>query len=581
VSFHSVNITGARKIKYLQVGLLVMSTLIIARLFHLQVNLAPGLHTRGQKNFLRLTTITPARGNILDVHGKLLATNRPVSNVCWVGTGKRHSHEQIMAKLQQLEPILGMPLYTDDTQLESIVLAERRYGTSPLAYDLTFEQLSKIEELFPNDPNIRIVNSFKRFYPHGSFACHLLGYLGRLDVDIAGRMGLEQAFETTLRGQPGSALKTIDSLGKNLAEVELRRALTGQDIHTTIDIDLQTISEEIFPEGESGTIIVMDARDGALRALVSRPSFDPAIFLDPILADEWKALQENRPFLNRAFNACYPPGSIFKLISVSAALEHGIIKQDSTWYCGGNTLFRGRKYWCSQRHGHGELSTCQAVALSCNILFFEIGKRIDINLLATYAHIFGLGTKTELPFSEKEGLIPNRAWKRAVKGERWWQGETLSAAIGQSFLLVTPIQVARMIASIFTGYLVKPRLLDQDPIITTPLTLKSSTIDFLQQSMKSVVTLGTGRRINTVKDIVVHAKTSTAQTSTLEMRDLGKSYMEHGWFVAHVHYKEHRPLVIVILVENAGSSSVATSIAKSFLQKYKHHFDTEVQVHTS
>lgn len=557
------------KIRYLQIGCIVICSLIVLRLIHLQINLAYHLHTRSQKNFLRVTTVRPARGNILDANGKLLATNRPISNVCWTGTGQKKLSEHALEKLEQLERILSVQLRDNEELFTAIKHAERRNSSIELATDLSLEQLSKIEELFPNDPNVRIVTGFKRLYPHNNCACHVLGYLGRLDVDPIGRMGLEQACEKALRGEPGSTIKTIDSVGKSLAEIELKRALTGQDINTTLDIDIQAIAEEVFPAGESGTIIVMDAQDGAIRALMSRPTFNPNIFADPINDEEWKALQENRPFLNRAFNACYPPGSIFKLITVSAALEQGMITQDASWYCNGYLTYHGRRYWCHLHQGHGSLSTCQAVAHSCNILFFTVGKRIDIDLLAHYANTFGLGVKTNVPFPEKEGIIPSRAWKRSVKGERWWQGETLSAAIGQSFLLVTPIQVARMIASIFTGYLVTPRLLEKDPVITTPLNIRPETIDFLQRSMMSVVTRGTGQRVSSVKNVIVHAKTSTAQTSALQKRDMGKAYMEHAWFVGHVQYKKHRPFVIVILIENGGSSSLATLTAKNFLQKYK------------
>jgi len=208
------------------------------------------------------------------------------------------------------------------------------------------------------------------------------------------------------------------------------------------------------------------------------------------------------------------------------------------------------------------------------VLFYEIGKKISIDTLAHYAYKFGLGQKTNLIFSEKEGIVPNKKWKEETKGEQWWPGETLSVAIGQSFLLTTPIQISRMIASIFTGYLVSPRILLNEPIQKKPLDLEPDTIDFLKKSMKSVVTKGTGRHISKVKDIIIYAKTSTAQISTFQKRKLSDIYLEHGWFVAHFQYKQNAPLVIVILVENAGTSQVATNIAKNFLIAYKKLIDT-------
>jgi penicillin-binding protein 2 len=169
--------------------------------------------------------------------------------------------------------------------------------------------------------------------------------------------------------------------------------------------------------------------------------------------------------------------------------------------------------------------------------------------------------------------VPTSAWKKKVKGEKWWPGDTLSAVIGQSYLLVTPIQIARMISSIFTGYLVNPRVLLDEPVVQEPLRIKHETRKFLQQSMQSVVTSGTGQQVKRIKDIRIYAKTSTAQTSSLEKRDLGSSYLEHGWFVAYFVYQDHTPLTLVVLVENAGSSRVATDVAKKFLSEYKKCMD--------
>jgi penicillin-binding protein 2 len=318
----------------------------------------------------------------------------------------------------------------------------------------------------------------------------------------------------------------------------------------------------------------MDPYDGAIQALVSRPDFDPTLFLKPIMPTQWQELQDNKPFVNRAFHATYPPGSIFKLVTTSAALENNLITTESRVYCKGFVWCGVRKSYCHVKHGHGELTACQALAQSCNILFYDIAKKIDIDCLAHYATMFGLGQRTNVIFSEKTGLVPTRAWKQQTKGERWWRGETLSAAIGQSYLLVTPIQAARMIASIFTGYLVNPRILVNEPVVKKELEIKKSTLAFLQQSMRSVVTTGTGQKVGYVKDLVIYAKTSTAQTSALEKREMGNPYLEHGWLVAHFSYKNRAPHTLIVFAENVGSSRVAASIAKDFLIAYKEHVDS-------
>ena len=561
-----------RKIQIIRLSLFTIISLISIRLFYLQINLTQYLFARGQQNFLRLEDIESLRGNIRDCNGTLLATNRPVHNLYWQGTGKPTLTDKQLVILNQLEKIV-------DTKLTSQLLLQKITGTEKcnqrffLVADLSFEQLSKIIEQFPNNPNLYIDTHVKRYYPYQSLASHVLGYLGNLKIKQQGKMGLEKLCEDILQGKHGTQLKTINSFGRNIAKRTLQEAFAGQDIYTTIDLRLQDICEAIFPDIHAGTLILMNPTSGSIMSILSRPNFDPSIFLDTIAIDQWQSLQEQQPFLNRAFDACYPPGSLFKLITISAALEHNIIKADETLICKGFTTFARRKYWCNRRYGHGELTIAQALAQSCNIPFYEIGKKISIDLLAHYAYKFGLGQKTNLLFNEKEGIVPSKKWKEEIKGERWWPGETLSVSIGQSFLLTTPIQIACMIASIFTGYLVSPRILIDEPLQKKPLDLAPSTIEFLKKSMKSVVTKGTGKRISKVKDIIIYAKTSTAQISTFQKRKLSDAYLEHGWFVAHFQYKTNEPLVILILVENAGTSQVATRIAENFLIAYKKLID--------
>ena len=561
-----------RKIQIIRFSLFATICIISIRLFYLQINFTQYFFVRGQQNFLRLENIQSLRGNIRDCNGLLLATNRPINNLYWQGTGKSKLTNKQLATLNQLEKIV-------DTKLTSNILLQKITGTEkcnqqfPLVLDLSFEQLSKVIERFPNNPNLYINTHVKRYYPYQSLASHILGYLGNLKIKQQGKMGLEKLCEDTLRGKHGTQLKTINSFGRNITKMTLQEAFSGQDIHTTIDLRLQNICEAVFPDIYAGTLILMNPNSGAIVATLSRPNFDPGIFLDTITIDQWQTLQEQQPFLNRAFDACYPPGSLFKLITISAALEHNIVTPDETLICKGFTAFAQRKYWCHRRYGHGELTIAQALAQSCNVLFYEIGKKISIDTLAHYAYKFGLGQKTNLLFNEKEGIVPNKKWKEETKGEQWWPGETLSVAIGQSFLLATPIQISRMIASIFTGYLVSPRILLNEPIQKKLLDLEPDTIDFLKKSMKSVVTKGTGRNISKVKDIIIYAKTSTAQISTFQKRKLSDIYLEHGWFVAHFQYKQNKPLVIVILVENAGTSQVPTNIAKNFLIEYKKLID--------
>ena len=433
---------------------------IFARLLYLQVYHHQRLDKMGQRNFTRIKQIEPLRGNILDCKGKLLATNRPLTQIDWVGSGLSKLDNNQRAILQKIETILQKYNYPILVPLSKINRAEKFGTIVRLASDISMEALSEISEQCSDSENIVITKSFKRFYPHKNLACHILGYLGDLDntnAQSGGKMGLELIFEESLRGKHGSMSHIINSFGKNLHKTALTSSQSGENLILTLDTSLQEIAETIMPDDFAGTFILLDPKTGGLKALVSKPGFDPSIFLKPISTEEWKELQVNRPFINRAFNASYPPASIFKLVTISAALEHGAITPESTFLCNGYVTFKGRKYYCNKRYGHGRLTIKENLAQSCNIACYEIAQKISIDTIADYAYRFGLGEKTNIIFPETSGIVPSNEWKRIVKGEPWWKGETLSAAIGQSFLLTTPIQIACMVGSIFKGYLVKQR----------------------------------------------------------------------------------------------------------------------------
>jgi penicillin-binding protein 2 len=563
--------TQSISLKLHQIGIFIVSIsfIIICRLVYLQIIQQHLLYIQSQKNFLRLEKIKSPRGNILDAQGNLLATNRPATDLYWHGTGNRILTDAQEDILERVSNITGKNILSDPGLLTEIVQAERYRKNLVLVEDLTHEQLSQLEEQLSAQPNILIKTTFKRHYPNQRLACHVIGYISSLDIEEIGKMGIEKICEQRLKGLEGSRLRTINSCGTSLSEIEVQKGTAGKDINMTIDLNLQKIAEATFPADQSGIIIVMDPLDGAIRALVSRPDFDPELFLRHVTKAEWETLQEKQPFLNRAFNACYPPGSIFKIVTMSAALEHGIIKQDANWFCPGYYTYASRNYGCHLHTGHGNLSTCECLTHSCNIVFYDIGRRINIDVIADYAKRFGLGVKTGAPFNEKEGLIPCKAWKRKYKHERWYTGETLSVAVGQSFLLVTPIQIARMIGSIFTQTLVKPRILVDDPIVREPLDIKPETLTFIKKSMKDVVIHGTARRVGKINGFEMYAKTSTAQVCALTKRDLGKQFVEHSWYASYNQYKQERPFVLLILIENSGSSRIPAGFAREFLIQYR------------
>jgi len=540
---------------------------ILLRLIYLQVLEADLFCQLSTNNFTRLNTMQSPRGNITDIHGNLLATNRPVKNIIWHGSGLRNLSNEQLQIITKVSEIIGIECSSD--LIKKIQCAERQERDLLLFEDIDFKTLSKIEELFSTNKNIAITSDFKRFYPHDKLACHIIGYLGTMNISKIGKMGLERLFEDALKGKQGLKKSTVNSLGKKINDTEIEKTINGETIVTTIDLELQQFGENSFPEQYSGSMTVMDPKTGAIKVLLSRPNFDPTIFLEPIPESEWNNLLENKPFINRALNACYPPASIFKLVTVATGLELGFITCESRFRCNGHIIFGDRRYHCHNHNGHGPLTIRQAMAQSCNILFYKLAQLISIDVLASYAKKFGLGHKTGIIFPENDGLVPNTEWKYATKGERWWTGETLSTSIGQSYLLATPIQITRMISGLFEGFLVQPRILEIEPVIKTALNIKPETINFLKDSMRHVVKEGTGIRVSNIADLTIYAKTGTAQTCSLQKENQTKTDLEHAWFVGSFSYKNEEPLTIVILVENAGSTRVAISTAKKFFNQYR------------
>ena len=551
----------SNRIRSIVVSLLIFISVIVLRLVYLQIYNGDSFLQKGERNFLRMEILDSPRGDVVDRAGRILATNQPVYSIYWEGSGNRKlraDQEHIISKV--------FSVLEKDFNKDDIKSAERHSRTIKIADDISFSQLCQISEQCAQAQNLVIINNFKRLYPFKNVASHILGYLGQEQkAKFVGRYGLEKVREDRLEGRSGYVVHVTNSTGRRLEERGHKNAEIGERLKLTLDLDLQLIAESVFKEDQAGVFIVMDPEDGAIRAMVSYPNFNPNLFVGTMNKDSWSEISSgNSPFLNRTLNALYPPASIFKLVTFSAGLEEGVIHEMDEFDCKGHVLFYGRKYNCISRAGHGLISCNDAIAYSCNIPCYEIAKMLRIDTLADYANRFGLGRKTGFAISEQGGLVPTRNWKRSIKGENWWKGETLSASIGQSYLLVTPLQIARMIASLFTGYLVRPRILDEEEIEKEPLNIKPSTLEFLRNAMRSAVEFGSGKRLKGfLKDFSIYSKTGTAQTSSL-----AKAQLEHGWFAAGFEYKGEKPLIIISIVERAGASLPPLMLAKKFLRKY-------------
>ena len=546
----------------------LFSVIVVARLFYLQVSQKTVLTDLGERNFLRTEVVMPQRGDVYDKNGFLLASNKPVFDLYWQGGGSYRLREKHKKLLTHAGLLLETDLIGNDPLCRSVEHAERYGKRCLLAKDISFAQLSKVSEHCADASNLLLENRFERVYPHKTIASHLVGYLSRMQR--IGCSGLERYFHDHLTGEQGYIKNIISATGRRLRQTEAKPARAGGDITLTIDIDLQMIAEGVFPQGQAGAVVVMDPENGAIKALASLPNFDPNLFLYPISREMWEdKFTTNHPLLNRATRALYPPASIFKIVTMAAGLDEGVFTPDTDFKCKGHVVCGKRKYLCIRRWGHGKLKPKQSLAFSCNIPCFEIGKKLHIDTIAEYAYRFGLGQKTNFLLPERTGLVPTSEWKQAVKGERWWKGDTLSAAIGQSYLLVTPLQQARMLSAVCSGFLVKPRLLESEAVERKELLVRKETLEFLRESMAHAVRKGTVRRLGYLKDFKIHAKTGTAQTCSLSKKKTSKQDYEHAWLTGFFRYKGGKPLVLVILIENVGACLPAVQTADRFLRGYR------------
>lgn len=546
-------------------------SVLIIRLIYLQVQQKNKFSTLGEKNFLRTEKIAPLRGNIVDLNGKLLASNRPVYDIYWRGLGAKIISSDQKKILQIISKILEQDFLTQE-MLKRISYINRSSKRLLLKPDITYEQLCLILEQCGGSYNLDIESRFQRVYPYKKLASHILGYLSRQieDFTTKGISGLESMFQDSLKGEVGHVLNVINSNGTKIDQVEFCEPKQGNDLRLTIDLNLQYIAEQAFNDDLVGAFILMDPRNGSIKSLVSLPNYDPNIFLHSISYKQWnKEFVAKNSFLNRATSATYPPASIFKLVTFAAGLEEGIITKDEEFDCLGFINFHGRRYHCIRHWGHGKLNSKNALAYSCNIPCYEMAQKMNINSIADYAFRFGLGKKTGFLLKESSGLVPTIEWKVMTKGERWWPGETLSASIGQSYISVTPLQMARMISAIVTGYLVRPRILQDEDTNLNELHISENTLNFLREAMKGVVEKGSAKLLNKFKDFDIYAKTGTAQTSSLSVKNKSNKYLEHAWLASYFSYKGEDPLVMIVLVEHVGSSVPAREIAATFLNSYK------------
>ena len=449
----------------------IISSMIVAgiffvlalRLWHLQILGADHYRELSERNRIRYVAIQAPRGAIFDRHGALLVDNRPAFTVSAL--------RQEVGDRKELFQRLGELLDVEEGQLEKSWWAGQglpRYRPLPLLEDVGRQAMEKVQENSVDLHGILVEVKPFRSYPYGDMAAHLFGYLGEVTEDelkksefasyrsgeMVGKTAMERMFEDSLRGAAGQKRIEVNVRGRELRQVTTRNPLPGQRLYLTIDATLQQAGEKALAD-QAGAVVALDVRNGEVLAFVSRPTFDPAWFARGVSSEEWRDMMADsrKPMTNKVLRGQYPPGSTFKMVVALAALEAGTATPTTKVECTGSfKLGRSYEYRCWKKRGHGQVDLHKAIKESCDVWFYRVGLETGIDRIARASQRLGLGQQTGFPFgNERSGLIPTREWKKQRFGTSWYDGETVIAAIGQGFVLTTPLQLASMTAAIANG----------------------------------------------------------------------------------------------------------------------------------
>ena len=540
-------------------GIVVVFAGLAVGFWWLQVVQYDKYRQHAEDNHQRTLILSAPRGAVLDRDGRVLAENRNSLNI----TLSREQAEDLEGTVALLADLSGVPL----SELRAIVERHRRdppFRPVVLIRDAAFDQVAAVAAHARELPGIYVQQLPVRFYPAGDVAAHILGYVGEVSEAematpefegvrrgaIVGKSGIERTYNRRLMGRDGARRVVVDNVGREIRVLDERLPLEGRQIQLTLDYDLQEAAEEAFGDaGFNGSAVFLDPRSGEILALVSRPAYDPNVFARGIDGETWGRLNRDRlrPLNHRALQGRYSPGSTFKVAMAVAALEEGVVTPDFRVACPGGRVVHGRFFRCHSTHGSVDMR--EALEKSCNSYFYALGEKMEIDQIHKWATALGLGelSGVDLPH-EVRGLMPSTAWKRERRGERWYPGETISVAIGQGAVSVTPISLAVMMATVANGGTrVTPHLLSavnegrgfervRRPVPRSRVSISPATLDVVTEGLRFVVNrAGTGRR-GRIYGRDVMGKTGTAQVISLQGRAAAagssdQDFRDHGWFV--------------------------------------------------
>lgn len=578
----------------LKISLLLVVGLLTLRLWYLQINEGSYYRDLSVNNRTRAVVLEPVRGLIYDRNGVLLANNVP-------SFGLYVTLEDVKDRKALIEALVRMIGLDGATVRKKLSERGSRLLPRKVKDGLTLREAALIESHRLDLPGVTVRAESQRNYPSGMTAAHLLGYVGEVSSEqldkpefaelhlgsVIGQYGVEKTYDRFLRGRAGQKTVEVDALGHEKRTVEIDKPLAGDDLYLTIDARVQALAEQLLGE-ESGAIIAIETTTGDVLAMASRPVFDPNVLSRELTAKQWEKIvqDEGHPLTNRATQGQYPPGSTFKIVVAAAGLETGTVNTTTKVRCTGGYPFGGRVYRDWKAQGHGVMDVVDAIVDSCDVFFYTIGQRLGIDTMAEFADRFGLGHETgvELP-SERTGIVPSTVWKSKVRNEPWMPGETISAAIGQGYTTVTPMQMAMLMATVAgSGDSYRPKIVRaikeratgqvlELPSVPRPkLALKPQTYELLHESLEGVVTRGTAGRARSAL-VNIAGKTGTAQTVALKDdrkkdTDIPKRFRDHAWFVSYAPAEAPR-IAVAVLVENMGhGGSAAAPLAKQVIEAF-------------
>ena len=583
-----------RLLALFQVTVALIFAVLLIGFWHFQV----GQHARflemAENNHQRRIALRAPRGVVFDRDGEVLVENRYSLNISLV----REEVEDLDRSIRLLAEVTGI----DEAAVRGVVERHRRdpvYRPIVIIQDASLAQVASVTARKLELPGVVVEQIPARYYPTATLAAHSFGYVGEItdaqlatptgvglaSGDIVGQSGIEQAYNGRLMGTDGTRHVVVNSVGREIETLGEIAPAEGQGLQLTIDYDLQKAAEDAFRlQAFEGAAVVLDPQTGEVLSLVSLPAYDPNAFATGIDGATWTALNTDglKPLQNRALQGRYSPGSTFKIAMAVAALEEGVVTPDFTVTCGGGASFYGRFYKCWKKHGTVKMD--QAIEQSCNTYFYTLGEKLDVDQIHKWSTALGLGEMSgiDLPH-EVRGLIPSRAWKRERHAEPWYPGETISVAIGQGQVSVTPISLAVMMATTANGgRRVVPRLLKAfddgtgwqpvpPPSTASLVRLRPETLETVTRGLWMVVNqAGTGGR-GRIDGRDVIGKTGTAQVISLEGKeaagDTDKDLRDHGWFVFAAP-RDNPQIAGVVFAEHSEHGYLAAPIARHVMETF-------------